>query len=117
MRSLALVLLPFLMTAVAGCKKQPSPQKKDPEACATDRDCVLTKKRLKQCCDELGAPHAAHRSRVAAIKRWRRVNCKPGTYGCLEKSVKLPRHKHLARCSKSRCVTVITNEPYVPGSR
>jgi hypothetical protein len=108
-----LPLLPALFIALSwGCqaKSTPPPKDKPSEACATDNDCVLTVGRLHHCCVGCALPYAAQRSRAAAIGRWHRRHCKPGTYACPKTDCKPPKAKLTAKCKQRRCVTEVTLE-------
>jgi len=116
MRQLAPWLLVLIATSLGACpKKSPPESRRDnarspdqaSETCATDRDCVLTVKRLKSCCVGCGLPFAVHRSRAAAIGRWHRQHCKPGTFACPKVDCKQPPGTPRARCLKRKCVTEI----------
>jgi hypothetical protein len=118
--SLALVLSAGLLLSPSGCSRKSPPKgqtqgappaSQPDESCATDAECVLTVRRLKECCLGCTFPYAVHRSRAAAIERWHRQHCKEGTYGCPKVDCKQPPGKAQARCQKRRCVTEVRFKP------
>lgn len=130
MRRFTPLLLSGLLTGLAGlwgCPRKAPPEGQTnqaggsgqaSEACATDKDCVLTCDRLKHCCLGCTHPYAVHRSRAAAIERWHRLNCKPGTYHCPKVKCSRPKGDRRARCKKRRCVTEVSlGQPRVMSKR
>jgi hypothetical protein len=110
------MLLAGLLTGLSGCPQRSPPKARTnrnvapdnaSDACATDDDCVLTRKRLGQCCLDCALAFAVVRSRAAAIERWHRKHCKPGTYSCPKVKCNRPKGERRARCEQRRCVTEV----------
>jgi len=120
MRQVTPLLLALVITSLWGCPAKTKPPDKPTEACATDNDCVLTARRLNHCCvgcaipyavaRSVGCaiPYAVARSRAAAIERWHRRHCKPGTFTCPKVDCSQPKAKQTAKCKQRRCVTEVT---------
>jgi hypothetical protein len=117
---LALVLSAGLLLGQTGCPRKSPPKgqtkgarpaSQPDETCATDADCVLTVRRLKECCLGCTFPYAVHRSRAAAIERWHDQHCKDGTVSCPKIMCTQPKGELRARCQKRRCVTEVQFKP------
>ncbi len=108
MRQVNPLLLALVITSLWGCPAKTKPPDKPTEACATDNDCVLTARRLNHCCVGCAIPYAVARSRAAAIERWHRRHCKPGTFTCPKVDCNQPQTKQTAKCKQRRCVTEVT---------
>ncbi len=118
-RSQVLLALGLLL-ALAGCHKkspnqtnqtnQPRPKPETPMspsasyACQSNADCVLTKKRLQECCPGCRW-HTVHKKRLADIVRAHDKRCRDGVK-CAKRECDKPKDIPQAVCKSNRCTTI-----------
>jgi hypothetical protein len=79
------------------------PQAAESAVCESDADCVVSRSKPNECCDQLCPPweQAYHKDVAAAIDAWKGPNC--AAVSCPVAKCMAPTEESIARCQAGTC--------------